>query len=100
MRPTITCTQVSTDQWDNGNTLRVGRVPAGRIQDIGAWEWISELKDYNQPHWSSNLQHAISVFTNDGHISLPDMVYIAAIKRYVLLAWNLKKPFHRSTGRN
>lgn len=89
---------VSTDQWDNGSTLRVGRVPAGRIEDRSAWEWISELKDYNRPQWSSNLQDAISVFTDDGHISLPDMVYISAIKRYVLLTWSLKKPFSPLDG--
>jgi hypothetical protein len=89
---------VSTNQWDNGSTLRVGRVPADRIADVSAWQWISELKDPNHPQWTSNLQQSISVFNDDGHISLPDMVYIAPIKRYLLLTWALKKPFSPLDG--
>ena len=89
---------VSTDQWDNGGTLRVGRVPADRIDDRSAWEWVSELKDSNHPTWSNNLQSAISVLTDSGHISEPDMVYIAQIKRYILLTWNLKQPFSSLDG--
>lgn len=89
---------VSTDQWDNGSELRVSRVPADRIEDVSAWEWISELGDYNRPQWSSNLQQAISVFTEDRRISLPDIVYIASIKRYVLLNWRLYKDFSPDDG--
>jgi hypothetical protein len=89
---------VSTDQWDNGSVLRVGRVPATSIQDAHAWEWISELKDYNHPRWSGNVQQAISVFTDDRRISLPDMVYIASIKRYVFLTWRLYKDFSADNG--
>jgi len=89
---------VSTEQWDNGSHLRVGRVPADRIQDVSAWEWISELGDYNHPRWTSNLQQAISVFSDDRRISLPDMVYIASIKRYVLLTWRLYKDFSPDDG--
>lgn len=89
---------VSTDQWDNGDNLRVGRVPADRIQDRAAWEWISELKDPDHPVWSSNLQQAVPVFSDNGHISLPDEVYIAGIKRYILLTWSLKLPFSPYDG--
>lgn len=89
---------VSTDQWDNGNTLRVGRVPADRIQDRSAWEWISQLNDVNRPTWSRDLSQAISVLTDDRSISLPDMVYIAPIKRYMLLTWRLKKDFSSDDG--
>jgi hypothetical protein len=89
---------VSTDQWDNGSTLQVGRVPADRIQDGNSWEWISELKDHDHPLWSKNLEQAVSVLTDDGHISLPDMVYIAPIKRYVLLTWYFKKTFSPLNG--
>ncbi len=89
---------VSTEQWDNGSHLRVGRAPADRIQDVDAWEWIAELKDYNHPQWTRNLQQAIPVFTDDRRISLPDMVYIAAIKRYVLLTWRLYKDYSPDDG--
>lgn len=89
---------VSTDQWDNGGTLRVGRVPADRIADRGAWQWISDLKNSGHPKWSNNLQSAISVLNDSGHISEPDMVYIAQIKRYILLTWSLKQPFSPRDG--
>ena len=71
---------VSTDQWDNGSNLRVGRVAADRIQDAAAWQWISGLKNYKRPDWSGDLQRAFPVLTYDRHISLPEMVYVAGIK--------------------
>ena len=89
---------VSTDQWDNGSALRVGRVPADRIQDRSAWEWIAGLKDYDHPLWSGNLQDAIPVLNDDGRISLPDMVYVASIRRYILLTWRLYKNFSPRDG--
>jgi hypothetical protein len=89
---------LSTDQWDNGSHLRVGRVLADRIQDASAWEWIAELKGDNHPGWTNNLQQAVPVFTDDRRISLPDMVYIAPIKRYVLLTWRLYKDFSPHDG--
>ncbi len=89
---------VSTDQWDNGSFLRVGRVPAESIQDVSAWQWISELENYDRPQWTSDLQQAIPVFTDDRHISLPDMVYIASIKRYLFLTWRLHKDFSPHDG--
>ncbi|SPE31215.1 exported hypothetical protein [Candidatus Sulfotelmatomonas gaucii] len=89
---------VSTDQWDNGSNLRVGRVPANRIQDVGAWQWISELKSYKRPRWSSELNRATPVLTDDRRISLPEMIYIGTIKRYLLLTWRLYKDFSNSDG--
>jgi len=89
---------VSTDQWDNGSNLRVGRVPADRIQDAAAWQWISELKNDEHPRWTHDLNDAIPVLTDARRISLPEMVYIAPIKRYVLLTWRLYKDFSNSDG--
>jgi hypothetical protein len=89
---------VSTEQWDNGSHLRLGRVPADRILDTAAWEWIADLKDYGHPRWTHDLQQAAPVFTNDRRISLPDMVYIASIDRYVLLTWRLYKDYSPDDG--
>jgi hypothetical protein len=89
---------VSTDQWDNGSNLRVGRVPADRIQDRAAWQWISQLKNGKKPRWSGNMNRAIPVLTDARHISLPDMVYIAAIRRYLLLTWSLHQDFSPNHG--
>jgi hypothetical protein len=89
---------VSTDQWDNGSALRVGRVPSDRIQDRSAWEWVSGLKDAEHPQWTSEMQQALPVLTDDRSISLPDMVYVAAVKRYILLTWRLEKDFSSDDG--
>lgn len=89
---------ISTDQWDNGSDLRVGRVPADRIQDVAAWRWISELKNYRHPRWSGDLEKAIPVLSDERRISLPEMVYVAQIKRYVLLTWSLHKDFSPNDG--
>lgn len=89
---------ISTDQWDNGSNLRVGRVPANRIQEAGAWQWISELKSDQHPRWTSDMNRAVPVLSDDRRISLPEMVYIAAIKRYLLLTWRLYKDFSNSDG--
>jgi hypothetical protein len=89
---------ISTDQWDNGSNLRVGRVPASRIQDAAAWQWISELKNDEHPRWTHDLNDAIPVLTDDRSISLPEMVYIAPIKRYLLLNWRLYRDFSNSDG--
>ncbi len=89
---------VSTDQWDNGNTLRVGRVPSDRIQDKSAWDWVSGMMDPEHPQWTRDMQRAIPVLSDDRSISLPDMVYVAAIKRYILLTWRLEKDFSSDDG--
>ncbi len=89
---------VSTEQWDNGSHLRVGRVPADRIQDAAAWEWIADLRNDVHPRWTHDLKQAVPVLTDERHISLPDMVYIASIKRYVLLTWRLYKDYSPDDG--
>jgi hypothetical protein len=89
---------VSTDQWDNGSNLRVGRVPANRIEDVRAWEWVAGFRGGEHPRWSHQLSQAIPVLTDDRHIGLPEMVYIAGIHRYLLLTWMLHKDFSNADG--
>jgi hypothetical protein len=89
---------VSTDQWDNGSKLRVGRVEASKIEDASAWQWISGFKNDNQPRWSHSLGLATSVLSDDRRISAPEMVYIAAARRYVLLTWRLHVDFSPNDG--
>jgi hypothetical protein len=89
---------ISNDQWDNGSLVRLGRVPSNRIQDAGAWEWVAELKPGSAPRWSKNLNDAIPIFSDERRVSLPDMVYIAPIKRYLMLTWRLYKDFSPDDG--
>jgi len=32
---------ISSDQWDNGSNLRLGRVPADKIMERGEWAFVS-----------------------------------------------------------
>jgi len=89
---------VSADQWDNGSLLRLGRVPSERIQQAGAWQWAAELKPGHEPRWSSKLGDAVPIFADERRISEPDMVYVAGIKRYILLTWRLYKDFSPVDG--
>ena len=89
---------VSTDQWDNGSELRLGRVPLNRIISPGAWEYVAGLHPDGSPKWTRDLDQSVPVLSDDRRISLPDMVYIARIRRYLLLTWRLKGDFSSEDG--
>jgi len=88
---------ISGDQWDNGSQLRLGRVPQDRILEIAAWEFAS-VSDDGAVAWVKTLEESRPVLTIDGHISLPEMVYLPALGRYLLLTWGLHKDFDVSGG--
>ena len=89
---------VSTDQWDNGSNLRVGRVPADSIMRREAWEWVCAFLPSGEPVWKADLDEAIPVLSLHRWISLPDMVYLAGIRRYLFLTWRLHKDFSPDDG--
>jgi len=89
---------VSTDQWDNGSHLRLGRVPKERILEASAWEWVESFGGDGRPVWTSDLAAATAILTRDRKISLPEMVYLRSIRRYVLLTWSLKSDFSAEDG--
>lgn len=89
---------VSGDQWDNGSTLRLGRAPANEIMNRAAWEWVSGLSVAQHPAWSSCLEYAYPILTHPRAVSLPEMVYLAAVERYLLLTWRLHEDFSPDAG--
>jgi len=89
---------VSTDQWDNGSHLVLGRVPNDRILEAGAWQWVSEIDEHAGPQWTGDLDRAVAVFSDDRWISLPEMVYLAKVRRYLLLTWRLNGDFSPADG--
>ena len=52
---------VSSDQWDNGSNLRLGRVPADGIMRRDAWEWVCAFDAAGEPAWHHALAEAIPV---------------------------------------
>jgi hypothetical protein len=89
---------VSSDQWDNGSNLRLGRVSAAEITRAEAWQWVCAFKPSGEPSWLHNLDEAIPVLSLHRWLGLPEMVYLAGIKRYLLLTWRLHKDFSGSDG--
>jgi len=89
---------VSSDQWDNGSNLRLGRVPVDSIVRREAWEWVCAFTPAREPAWTYDLHDAIPVLSLHRWIGLPEMVYLAGIKRYLLLTWRLHKDFSPDDG--
>jgi hypothetical protein len=88
---------VSGDQWDNGSELRLGRVPQEAILYAGRWEW-ADVRPDGSVQWGGSLAGSRPVLAIDGHLSLPEMVYIPSLKRYLLLTWALHRDFHTGEG--
>jgi hypothetical protein len=89
---------VSSDQWDNGSQLLLGRVGQDKIQDATAWQWVAEVDDQAGPAWTSDLNKAHAVLSDDRWIGLPEMVYLKSIRRYLLLTWRLNEDFSGKDG--
>jgi len=89
---------VSSDQWDNGSNLRLGRVPQDSIMRREAWEWVCAFTPAGEPAWSYDLNDAAPVLSLHRWIGLPEMVYLAGLRRYLLLTWRLHKDFSGDDG--
>ena len=89
---------VSSDQWDNGSNLRLGRVPADSIMRREAWEWVCAFTPSGEPAWSHDLNESIPVLSLHRWLGTPEMVYLAGIRRYLLLTWRLHKDFAAEEG--
>jgi len=90
---------ISSDQWDNGSNLRLGRVPVDRIVEPAKWEWVKAFgADDYAPAWTSNLDDAIPVLSMHRSLGCPEMVYLASCDRYLLLSWRLKADFDPAAG--
>jgi hypothetical protein len=89
---------VSSDQWDNGSNLRLGRVKNDSIVRPEAWEWVCAFTATGEAAWSPDLQEAIPVLSLHRWIGLPEMVYLAGIGRYLLLSWRLHGDFSPNQG--
>jgi hypothetical protein len=88
---------VSGDHWDNGSEMRLGRAPNDQILDLTAWQWANVEPD-GSVTWVSDLEESHPVLSIDGHFSLPEMVYLPGVERYLLLTWGLHRDFHVEEG--
>lgn len=88
---------ISTDQWDNGTELRLGRVSKDAIMDRSAWEFAIPQED-GGVEWTKKLYLSRPVLAIENHISMPEMVYLNEKRKYLLLTWALHENFHASAG--
>jgi len=88
----------SSDQWDNGSNLRLGRVLCDSILRRDAWEWVCAFGPGGEPAWSHALAEAIPILSMHRWLGIPEMVYLASIRRYLLLTWRLHKDFSPDDG--
>ena len=88
---------VSGDQWDNGSEMRIGRVPKEHILDVNRWEWAIPQEN-GSVNWTSDLGNSEPVLTLERHLSLPEMIYLPNLRRYILLTWALHKDFSTEAG--
>jgi len=84
---------VSSDQWDNGSNVQLGRVPKDNILDINYWEFVRAFTHDGKPVWGRKLEDSIPILSIHRYIGLPEMVYLSEIGRYLFLTWHLKEDF-------
>jgi len=89
---------VSSDQWDNGSNLRLGRVPQDEIIRPESWQWVGAWNSDGFPVWTHKLDDSLPILSIYKHVGLPEMVYLADIRRYLLLTWRLREDFNPDTG--
>jgi hypothetical protein len=89
---------ISGEGWDNGCHCRLARVPADSIMQRAAWEWVSGFDDEGTPQWSSEMTAAIPVISHPGYLGYVEMVYIAPLRRYLLLSWHHKVKSYADAG--
>ena len=88
---------VSGDHWDNGRDLRLGRVSKDKILDRAAWQFAIPQEN-GDPVWTADVEQSAPILEIDRHISLPEMVYIKSLNKYLLLTWALHTDFRTPTG--
>jgi len=89
---------VSGDQWDNGSNVRLGRVPKDNITDELSWEFVCAFDKNGIPAWNHNLYESVPILSIHRFIGLPEMVYLAKLKRYLFLTWHLRGDFNPTQG--
>ena len=88
---------VSSDHWDNGTEMRLGRVHKTKIMDAASWEY-AVLNDAGEVSWTADLYQSKPVLSIDRHVGVPEMVYLPSVKKYLLITWGLHTDFYAPDG--
>lgn len=79
---------ISVDyEWETGNHLFLSRVPKDRVIDRSSWEFFGgegEGHMASRAVWTKSEDKAQPIFSDSGHTGHSDMVYVPALKRFLL----------------
>ena len=87
---------VSADQFDNGTNLRLGRVKKDSILKAECWEFATKEEDGFV--WTNDLFSSDPVLEINRHVSVPEMVYLSGIRKYLLFTWAFHTDFNPNDG--
>lgn len=75
--------------WDNGDNMILGRVARARIGDLNAsdWEFYVGGDGMDAAAWSHDMNKAGLVLDAPGKLGMTGSVYVAALKRYLMIGW-------------
>jgi hypothetical protein len=86
------CAVSSDGAWNNGSSMRLGRVPRDRIGRLDAtdWEFIQDVDHHAdaEPIWGPRHETARSTFRAAGRTSMTGIHYIEPLGIYVLPQWH------------
>ena len=71
--------------YEVSDRLVLARVPATRLRDRAAYEFLRQVDDAGQPVWTSDLAQRGAVLTNPGRCYRSSVSYAAALHRYLLV---------------
>jgi hypothetical protein len=94
---------ISSDgAWNNGSSMRLGRVHGDRIQDLDAsdWEFVQDFdhEGTDEPVWGPRHDTARNVFRAPGRTSMTGIHYIAPLGIYVMPQWHYPEIGRLETG--
>ena len=88
---------ISSDQWDNGSEIRLGRVKNDKILERESWEFAIPGDD-GSVEWTASLYNSQPILAVERHLSSPEMVYLPKTKKYILATWGLHQDFAPKYG--
>ncbi len=88
---------ISSDQFDNGTNLRVGRVHRDHILEADQWEF-ARYEENGSVGWTKDLDLSDPMLEVYRHIGAAEMVYIPAFGKYITLTSAFHADFDTRDG--
>jgi hypothetical protein len=83
------CGPKQVDSPGSENRLYLARVPRSKMRDSGTYEFFKGLGGSGKPEWSSDWISAEAVFTDPHGVTPGGIVYVPAIKGFLLTCFHV-----------